>query len=303
MGEDMRTLMVLTVATACAFACPASAETLDNGKVATLVQAGLGDEAVIAKIRSSAAQYDTSTEGLIALRKTGVSSPVIAAMIETGHAPNVSENAAGSSDSPDPRIPHPSGIYLLGDWMPQPKMLAIDPSTSNQTKTGGFFGYMMTGGIASMSFNTVVPNAQARIVAGNGRPAFYFYFDQSSRSLSTGAQSNPWIAGAVTSPNEFSLVRFAVKKGRREAKIGKFNIGGAKAGVMDEDRIPFAYEQISPGVFQVRPSAELRPGEYGFIYSISTGGGGMGMAGMGAQTSKIFDFSIPGPPPAARRTK
>jgi hypothetical protein len=299
----MRILTVLAVVAACSFAGHAGAETLDNGKVAALVQVGLGDEAVIAKVRNSAARYDTSTDGLIALRKAGISSAVIAAMIEAAQASDVSADAVRSSDSPDPHVPHPSGVYLLGDWLPQARMLSIDPTTSNQTKTGGFFGYMMTGGIASMSFNTVVPNAQARIVAGNGRPVFYFYFDQSRGSLSTAGQSSPWMAGAVTSPNEFSLVRFALKKGRREAKIGKFNIGGAKAGVMDEDRIPFAYEQISPGVFQVRPSAELRPGEYGFIYSISTGGGGMGMAGMGAQTSKIFDFSVPGPPVVARRAK
>lgn len=294
---------MMTAALACAVARPAAAETLDNAKVATLVQAGLGDEAVIAKVRSSAAVYDTSTDGLIALRKAGVSSAVIAAMIDAARAPNVSDNAAASSDSPDPRVPHPSGIYLLGDWLPEPKMLSIDPTTSNQTKTGGFFGYMMTGGIASMSFNTVLPNAQARMVAGAARPTFYFYFDQASRSLSTSGSASPWTTGAVTSPNEFSLVRFAIKKGRREAKVGKFNIGGAKAGVMDEDRIPFEYTQITPGVYQVRPNVELRPGEYGFIYSVSTGGGGIGLAGMGAQTSKIFDFSVPGAPVAARRAR
>lgn len=251
---------------------------------------------MIAKIRSSAAQFDTSTDGLISLRKSGVSSAVIAAMIEAARAPNVSDNATASMDSPDPRVPHPSGIYLLGAWLPVPRMMTIDATTSNQTKTGGFFGYMMTGGLTSVSFNTVVPNARARIVTLNARPTFYFYFDQANRSLSTGGNASPWLTGSVTSPNEFSLVKFAVKSNRREAKVGKFNIGGAKAGVMDEDRIPFEYQQISPGVFQVRPNSALPTGEYGFIYSTSTGGGGMGIAGMGALTSKIFDFSVPAAP-------
>ena len=74
--------------------------------------------------------------------------------------------------------------------------------------------------------------------------------------------------------------------------MGKFNIAGAKSGVMDKDRISFDYAQISPGVFQVLPNAELQPGEYGFLYSATTGGGGVGIAGMGAMTSRIFDFSI-----------
>jgi hypothetical protein len=277
------------------FSIPALAETLNNAKVIELVKVGLGDEAVVAKIKASATQFDTSTEALIALKQAGASSSVIAAMIEASSGSNVSANAQMSSDSPDPKVPHPSGIYLLADWMPEAKMLVIDATTSNQTKTGGFLGYALTGGIASMSFKTVVPNQHARIATQRPRPTFYFYFDQAGRSLSNGGASSFWVAGAVTSPNEFSLVRFDVKNDRREARVGKFNIGGAKAGVMDKDRIPFSYTTVAPGVYEVKPDNELTGGEYGFIYSSSTGGG-VGMAGMGAQTSKIFDFSIPVPP-------
>lgn len=283
------------VAAGCAalMATTAHAETLDNGKVVQLVKVGLGDEAVIAKIKASATQFDVSTDALVELKNSGVPSPVIAAMIDASSGANVSNNAAMSSDSADPKVPHPSGIYVLGSWLAEAKMLVIDPTTSNQTKTGGFLGYALTGGIASMSFKTVVPNARAHVVTQAGKPTFYFYFDQANRSLSGGAASSFWMNGAVTSPNEFSLIRFDVKSDRREAKVGKFNIGGAKAGVMDKDRIPFSYTQIAPGVFEVTPDTSLPDGEYGFIYSASTGGG-VGMAGMGATTSKIFDFSITG---------
>ena len=277
---------------------PAHAETLDNAKVEQLVHIGLGDEAIVAKIKSSATQFDVSTDGMIALNKAGVSSPIIAAMIEAGKGASVSENALYSSDSPNPKVPHASGVYLLAQWLPEPKMLVIDPTTSNQTKTGGFLGYALTGGIASMSFKTVVPSAHARVAATNTRPTFYFYFDQANRSLSNGGSASLWLSGSVTSPNEFSLVRFQVKNDRRDAKVGKFNIGGAKSGVMDEDRIPFTYHQIVPGVFEARPDRDLVVGEYGFIYSASTGGG-IGMAGVGAMTSRIFDFSLQADGPAA----
>lgn len=86
-----------------------------------------------------------------------------------------------------------------------------------------------------------------------------------------------------------------MKKDLREAKVGRFNIGGAKAGVMDRDRIAFSFTELSPGVFEVRPDAELAGGEYGFLVQTSTGGG-PGMSGMGAMAAKIFDFSIPKPP-------
>ena len=78
------------------------AETLTNETVVTLVSAGLGDEAVIAKIKASAARYDLSTDSLIALKKSGVSSAIIAAMIEADSQGMVSPKAMMSADSPDP---------------------------------------------------------------------------------------------------------------------------------------------------------------------------------------------------------
>lgn len=272
-------------------ASPAQAETLNNDTVVALVSAGLGDEAVIAKIDGSAAQFDTSTGALIALKNAGVSSAVIARMIAAGTAATVSANAAMSVDSPDPSVPHPAGVYMLADWLTPAKMAVIDATTSNQTKSGGFLGYALTGGIASMNFKTSIPNAHARVETSQPRPTFYFYFDQANQSLSNGARDGFWAAGSVTSPAQFSLVRFDVKKSSREAKVGSFNIGGAKSGVMDKDRIPFTYTMVAPGVYEARPEQALPAGEYGFLYSASTGGG-VGIAGVGAMTSRIFDFSI-----------
>jgi len=265
---------------------PARADTLDNAKVVELLGLGLGDEAVIAKIKASEGEYDISTDALIALKKSGASSAVIAAMIDSSSRKVASQSAILSIDSPNPKVPHATGVYLLQDWLPAPKMFVIGATTSTQTKTGGFLGYALTGGLASMSFKAVVPGPSAKAMSEVLRPTFYFYFDQSGA-----ANSTVWNAGHVTSPNEFSLVRFDVKKNTREAKVGKFNIGGAKAGVMDKDRIPFSSTQISSGVFEVRPDADLERGEYGFMVQVSTGGGA-GMAGMGATSAKIFDFSV-----------
>ncbi len=272
---------------------PLAAETLDNTSIIQLVEIGLGEEAIVAKIDATAARFDVTTDQLIVLKNRGVPSSVIAAMIAKSNAPTVSDAASVSMDDPDPMVPHASGVYLMADWLAEPKMQYIEATTTNQTKTGGFLGYALTGGIASMSFKTVIPQPSARIATSQPRPTFYFYFDQANSSLSNRGGANFWMAGAVTSPAEFSLVRFKVKNDRREAKVGKINIGGAKAGVMAKDQIPFDYERLAPGVFRVTPNVELEPGEYGFLYSSQTGSG-VGMAGVGAQTSRIFDFSIAG---------
>ena len=84
------------------------------------------------------------------------------------------------------------------------------------------------------------------------------------------------------------MIALTKKQGRREARVGSMNIGGSKTGVMDKDRLAFGYELVRPGVFKVTPSTALKPGEYGFIYSIADGGAG------GAMTARIFDFSIQG---------
>ena len=94
----------------------------------------------------------------------------------------------------------------------------------------------------------------------------------------------------MTSPNEFSLVRFDVRKDRREARVGSFSIAGAKTGVMDKDRIAFTYDRVAPGVFRVTPQSPLAAGEYGFLYSVAAGSGpGMFSNSM---TTRVFDFSV-----------
>ena len=74
-------------------------------------------------------------------------------------------------------------------------------------------------------------------------------------------------------------------------RVGSMNLGGAKSGVMDKDRIAFDYEQVAPGVFKVMPRADLGTGEYGFLYSVSAGSG-PGMWGGGTGGARIFDFAI-----------
>lgn len=279
---------------ALALAAPLAAqEVITNETVLTLSAAGLGEQVIIAKIRASASSFDVSTEKLIELKRRGVSDAVIAAMVDAS-GKSVSAATMGASDSPDPAAPHASGIYLLDDRATPARMVRIDAISSNQTKTGGFLGYALTGGIAKIKINTVLPGVAARVRTGSAKPTFYFYFDQAGSSLSNGQSGSFWLAGpgaAVTSPNEFSLVRFDVKKDHREAAVGKFNISGAKSGVQDKQRVALTYSDVRTGVFAVTPDRPLSPGEYGFIYS-SVSGGGVGMYGAGATLSRVFDFSI-----------
>jgi hypothetical protein len=275
-------------------AAPLLAETLNNDAVIAMVGAGLGEETVIAKIKNSPNTFNLETANLIALKKQGLSDAVIAAMLDASTKAQVSANAMGMSDSPDPHAPHASGIYVLADWAAPSKMVRMDATAANQSKNSGMLGYALTGGLASVKVKTVLPNSVARVKVTKKRPVFYFYFDQANAGLSGGAPGSFSINGGgtpVTSPNEFSLVRFDIKKGNREATVGKMNIVGGKAGVMDKARVSFDYSDVAPGVFRVTSNEDLTPGEYGFVYS-SANGGGVGIYGGGGMTSRIFDFSV-----------
>jgi hypothetical protein len=263
---------------------PAMAETLNNASVILLVKAGIGNDAVIAKIKASEGKYDLSTDDLIALKNEGVSGDVIAAMIGASSKPQ-SAASAMSLTAIDPMTPHPSGVYLIDTSAN--RLARIDPTVSNQAKTGGIFGYALTGGIASMSIKVAITGQAARIVAPTPVPSFYFFFDASNPA--TANITSSWAAGSaqtVSSPSEFTLIRLMEKKGRREARVGSMNIGGAKTGVMDHDRIPFDYEMVREGVYKVTPKQSLEAGQYGFIYALAGGGTG------GAMTARIFDFSV-----------
>ncbi|MEL7445225.1 MAG: hypothetical protein AAGK02_05350 [Pseudomonadota bacterium] len=276
-------LRFLAAIGALAVSTSAFAETLGNGDIVALLQAGLGEEAVIAKIETGDGDYQTDVETLLALRDQGVPSPVIAAMVK-----KASELPELSDSSPDSLVPHYAGVYLMDDWSVEPRMLKIDATASTQTKTGGILGYAITGGLASASVKAVIPGEEARHISPDETPTFYLYLD-SSAGNSPGTLSGGF-GPALMSPNEMSLMKLKSKKGRREARIGSMNIAGAKTGVMDKDQIPFSYEQVAPGVYRMTIEEPLKDGQYGFVFAIS-GGAGPGLNGT-AGGARVFAFGV-----------
>jgi hypothetical protein len=255
----------------------AAADPLNREEVLQLTQLGLGDDAVIAKIRADTVDFDLSTDDMLDLKRRGVSSSVIAALISNRYAPKVPQ----SIDSPDPLVPHPAGLYILHE--DRRIMQRMDATVSNQAKTGGLLGYALSAGIASMSVKVAIQSQTSKVPA-TPNPKFYFFAAESN-----GDGSAAWANGAnsvVNSPAELSLVKLTPKKDRREARVGSVNIAGAKSGVMDKDRIDFSFSAIRPGVYAIEPKEKMAPGEYGFIYSLAGAGTG------GAMTAKIFDFTV-----------
>lgn len=276
--STMRRGVVSGAILALCMAVPVNAEPMTIENVLELNELQVGDDAIIAKIESDGSVFDLTTDQIIELRKKGLSSAVVAAMLKTKGGPKL------SLDSPDPMVPHAPGLYLLEEQGEKSKMTKMNFTVSSQAKTGGILGYAFTGGIASMSVKVAIQDETAKMRT-SGDPKFYFFFESDTQQSS----SNTWASGAntfVNSPAEFTLVELMKKKGRREARVGSMNIAGAKSGVMDKDRLAFRSNEIRPGVYEVTPAVPLKPGEYGFIFSLAGTGTG------GAMTARVFDFSV-----------
>lgn len=91
---------------------------LSNDEIIKLVQAKLPDSIVIAKIKSSTCEFNTTTDALIKLKGAGASDPVLQALVEPPPPPN--GEAAAPDPSPAPGTPsfsvrHRHSLWETGD--------------------------------------------------------------------------------------------------------------------------------------------------------------------------------------------
>jgi hypothetical protein len=272
-------------------------QALNNDAVIKLVKAGLSEDLIVTTISAQAGAYDTSADGLIALKTSGVSDRVVAAIVAKAAEaaqpvqppvpplPPMPAQAPAAANPDDPAAPHDAGIYVFSDAAPAgSKMEMLEPSVYSQGKMGGMFVTGLTYGIAKTKFKAVIRGAHANVRVADPNAVFYFYFERQGEGLSN-AQS---FFGGTSTPNEYTLLRFDVKKDSRETTTGSFNAYGASGGTDDKAMVAFTYTKLRPGAYKVTLNAPLMTGEYGFV-SPSGIASGPYMTGANG-TSRVFDF-------------
>jgi hypothetical protein len=280
-------LLTLALVFAAHSSALAQNETLTNGEVVSLVKAGLSNQIIINKIRTSKTDFNLSTDALILLKQAGVSDDIVAAMFEakSGKSAPAGNTTPGgttaNADPNDPLSPRDYGIYLFEDRDGERKMTQLAANVSAQNRTGGGFTASVTPfGLGKVKTKANLPGTTAKLQIQSSRPVFYFYLDNKSGGLNTSS-------GIPSTTNEFALVRFNVRSDNREVTIAKANAYGAKGGLSDEYVVQFDAEDLGNGVFKVTPKTDLKNGEYGF-YLINSGNSSTGAA-VGA---KFFDFGV-----------
>ncbi len=257
-------------------------EVLTNDDVVKMVQAGLGDSLVIAKVRTAANKFDTGMDALLKLKAAGLSEAVIQAMVEAaGNRSQAATPAAPPPDPNDPKTPHDPGIYWLKKRSGQQELVQLEPTVYSAGKSGGLFASAMTYGIKKAKWKAVVRSGASTLRFSEATPEFWFYFEEKSHGLSHSAT----FFGGASSPNEFILARMERKKDSRELVVAQGGAFGYSVGTRPEDTVELEFKKEAPGVYRVWPSRALKPGEYCFFY------GGTSM-GMGMTGGKLFDFGV-----------
>jgi len=289
---------------------PAHAVTTTD--VITMKQAGLSDDLVIAKIRQSNKPANLGTDELIALKKQNVSDGVIKALMDPADAAASDSGASGAAianrilnvnpsgatpepggiavgNPDDPMTPHDSGIYIYStDLTGRSHMVMLERSAYQGTKTGGMFATAITYGAVKARTKAILPGRAASIRAAQGKPVFYFYFEDKAAGLGRGGF---FAGGAVSNPNQFALLRLNVDKHNRSTEIGAFSVWGASSGSQEKSIISFKGNRVAPGLYKAQPDGELTPGEYCFVATTSVAGA----YGSGATFAHdLFDFGIDG---------
>jgi hypothetical protein len=99
---------------------------MTNADLVKLVQAGVPESAIIASIHSSAAAYDLSSDGIVALHKAGVTQGELEAAIAANSATHPAAAApapSAAAPSPAPSVPaatHIPTVALLVNGSPRP---------------------------------------------------------------------------------------------------------------------------------------------------------------------------------------
>ena len=254
-------------------------QSLNNDAVIKLVKAGLSEDLIVTTINSQPGSFDTSTDGLIALKGAGVSDKVVAAIV--ARTANAKPAAAVSTspvqtvqgDQDDPMAVHDPGVYLMA-MAPdgKHKMVFIDRVGAGREKTHR--------GFVSASMKAEIPGPRAAVRTSESNPVFFMYFPPTS---------NIGDERSISSPTQFSLLALEDKKNHRETAVAKVAMFGSVSYGNDAKKTSlFRAERIRPYAYKVITSESLKAGEYAFIATTTMAGSAQGA------TVVIYDFGVDG---------
>lgn len=232
------------------------------GDVVALVEAGLGEDVVIEKLRQNATPFDLSIDQLLELKEAGVSSEIIKTMMNpaAGAGPTVASPAAEAEDPNWPaEIPDELGLYTEVEG----RVTQLEPEVVTWKVRGKLMG-VVTRGLAGGHQNGVVRGRNSRYQISMPLELFI-------------------VVPEGTSANEYQCVSMRQKENQREFRI--MTAGIVKAGTADKNFVFFNAEKIASRLYRIELT-QLEPGEYGFVPP------GQALQSSKGSVGKIYSFGV-----------
>ena len=246
--------------------CPllaAQQAAMNNDSVIKMIKAGLSDDVIVTTINSSAGTYDTSANGLIALKTGGASDKVISAIVlkASGAAAAPAAAAAPGASALPPGIDD-VGVYFkdkTGAWAD------VHPEIVN-FKTGGVLKSLATDGLVKGDVNGHIPGAHSQLQATF--PVVFAVYVPEGVDI-----------------EEYQLLRLREHSDNREFRSTTGGVFHASGGAQ-RDRIEMKYVKLAPRLYQVTLDSGLGKGEYGLLPPGSYTSSNMASGG------KIYSVSV-----------
>ena len=217
---------------------PASPEPalMNNDTLIRMHQAGLADDLILQTIVAQPGTYDTTPNGLIELKKAGLSDPILAA------AANKQRRQITGTPAPIDLSPvNEIGVYYKaqnGSWQRMESEIV-------HVKSGGFLKHTLTDGIIKEDRNGVVSGRESKLLLP--RPCDFLIYTPDG----------------VDGP-EYDLLQFRLNSKDREFRTLTGGVihstGGAK-----RDELPFTPVRIAPHTWTFTVPRETPGGEYGIL--------------------------------------
>jgi hypothetical protein len=257
-----------------------AAQALNNDSVIKMVKAGLTDDVIVATINANSGTYDTSPDGLVALKQAGVSNKIIDAIVakSTASAPDsASPNAASSASAPpQPAAPPdfaplPPGVDNIGayykdsngNWQPLPAEVVIFQS-------GGLVKHVASAGLVKEDLNGLVGGMRSRLVVST--PVTFILHVPEGHTAS-----------------DYELLHLHVVANNRQFQSVAGGLQASSSSLRDE--IDFSSKQIGPSEYQIVLNNGLGEGEFGFLAPQVTGSDPSAPK-TAASSGQIFTFAI-----------
>ena len=227
-------------------------QTMNNDAVIKLVKAGLSDAVIVSTINASPGAYDTTANGLIALKQAGVSDKVIAAVVAKAAGPAA---PAAPAAAPAAYSPFAAGVASVS-YEQSNQWTEMDPERYS-IKTGGLLKSLATGGMRMADINGHISGKASKLAV---KTPITFHL-----SLPPG-----------TPIDDCQLLKLHVNKNNREFRAA----GGGYLHVSTDsakDAVPISPKKVAPQAYEVTLPAGTAAGEYGFLVG---------------QPDQIYTFSV-----------